>query len=65
MTTLVINELLTYSFNRFDIDDAEDLRGTLSRYYGPKAITTAKVQHPTAGKRSSSQVATIFEGKTY
>ena len=43
MTPLVINELLTYSFNRFDIDDAEDLRGTLSRYYGPEAITTAKV----------------------
>ena len=43
MTTLVINELLTYSFDRFDIDDAEDLRGTLSRYYGPEAITTAKV----------------------
>ena len=43
MTTLVINELLTYSFNRFDINDAEDLRGTLSRYYGSEAITAAKV----------------------
>ena len=43
MTTLVINELLTYSFNRFDIYDAEDLRGTLSRYYGPEAITTATI----------------------
>ena len=43
MTTLVINELLTNSFNRFDIDDAEVLRGSMSRYHGPEAITIAKV----------------------
>ena len=42
MTTLVINEFLTYAFNRFDIDDADDLRGTLNRYYGPEATAAAK-----------------------
>ena len=34
---------MTYSFNRFDIDNAEDLRGTLSRCYGFEVITIAKV----------------------
>ena len=43
MTTLVIYELLIYSFSLFDIDDSEDLCGTLSKYYGPEVITATKI----------------------
>lgn len=42
MAVLVINEVLTYLFNRFEIDDAADIKGTINRYYGPEAIAAAR-----------------------
>ena len=52
-----------YSFNRFDIDDAEDLRGTLSIYYGPGAITTAKVFYGKTTRTSYSLQTIAFAGR--
>ena len=42
MATYIVNEVLMYTFNRFDMDRIDDIIMTLDHFYGLEAIATAK-----------------------